>query len=69
MFVEQGDGGGPLMCATTENPNRYVQVGITSWGTGCGKGDPGVYSSVQYASDWIKEQAGRFPPLSVKIQS
>jgi len=46
----QGDGGGPLMCKDTSgqgNEDKYVQVGITSWGSGCGiRGLPGVYASV-----------------------
>jgi len=46
----QGDGGGPLMCKDTSgqgNDDRYVQVGITSWGKDCGtRGLPGVYASV-----------------------
>lgn len=44
----QGDSGGPLFA----RPNgRYTQIGITSFGNGCGaKGFPGVYSEVNAAS-------------------
>ncbi|KAL6031518.1 hypothetical protein STEG23_005896, partial [Scotinomys teguina] len=40
----QGDSGGPLVCEFNET---WVQVGIVSWGIGCGrKGFPGVYTEV-----------------------
>ncbi|XP_037033895.1 proclotting enzyme [Bradysia coprophila] len=45
-----GDSGGPLMV----NDGRWTQVGIVSWGIGCGKGQyPGVYSRVTYYLPWI----------------
>ena len=45
----QGDSGGPLL----SNPN--VQVGIVSFGDGCGKpAIPGVYTRVSAFEDWIK---------------
>ena len=51
----QGDSGGPLL------NKDGVQVGIVSYGKGCGeRGIPGVYSRVSYAADWIKETACRF---------
>jgi secreted trypsin-like serine protease len=41
----QGDSGGPLVRAT--GPDKWVQVGIVSWGLGCArKGYPGVYTQV-----------------------
>jgi secreted trypsin-like serine protease len=59
----QGDGGGPLICAAAENANtssslkKYIQVGIVSWGIGCGEENvPGVYSSVAANSEWINRQ-------------
>uniref|UniRef100_A0A8D8VB12 Phenoloxidase-activating factor 2 n=2 Tax=Cacopsylla melanoneura TaxID=428564 RepID=A0A8D8VB12_9HEMI len=45
-----GDSGGPLMV----NEGKWTQVGIVSWGIGCGKGEyPGVYSRVTYFMPWI----------------
>jgi len=49
----QGDSGGPLL-------RNGIQVGIVSYGKGCGDRTPGVYSRVSYAADWIKETACRY---------
>ena len=42
------DGGGPLVCSLLHNPDRYVQIGITSAAIiECKTGTyPGVYTSV-----------------------
>ncbi|KAH8265639.1 hypothetical protein KR038_005383, partial [Drosophila bunnanda] len=46
-----GDSGGPLVV-------DGVQVGIVSWGVGCGReGFPGVYTSVNSHIAWVEEQA------------
>jgi hypothetical protein len=48
----QGDSGGPLI---VRDGNRHVLVGLSSWGTGCGRdGFPGVYARVSAADEWIK---------------
>merc|ERR1719309_775095 len=48
-----GDGGGPLVC---EHNEKWYQVGIVSFGIGCGrKGIPGVYTRVSAYSDWISD--------------
>uniref|UniRef100_A0A8D2KKH4 Peptidase S1 domain-containing protein n=1 Tax=Urocitellus parryii TaxID=9999 RepID=A0A8D2KKH4_UROPR len=47
----QGDSGGPLVC---EYNTTWIQVGIVSWGIGCGRfGYPGIYTEVSYYRDWI----------------
>jgi secreted trypsin-like serine protease len=53
----QGDSGGPLVVRNAEN--FYVQVGVVSWGIGCGvRGIPGVYSRVSAFEGWLKQQTG-----------
>ena len=47
-----GDGGGPLMCPRSTDISSMVQVGIVSWGIGCGT-TPGVYTDVGQFTDWI----------------
>lgn len=50
----QGDSGGPLFVAVP-NSTRVIQIGITSWGFGCGSpGYPGVYTQVS------NEEVGAF---------
>jgi secreted trypsin-like serine protease len=47
----QGDSGGPLIL---ERPTGDVQIGVVSWGEGCGDlNKPGVYSKVSHVKDWI----------------
>ena len=50
-----GDSGGPLVQADfiDGNPIEW-QIGIVSFGLGCGRAGLGAsYSSVEYYSDWI----------------
>lgn len=53
----RGDGGSPLVCPSPQNPKRYYQAGIVSWGIGCGEtGIPGVYADVAKFRNWIDLQ-------------
>lgn len=54
----QGDSGGPLVCYIN---NYWVQVGVTSFGRGCGlPRKPGVYSKVSKFVTWIQSIISRF---------
>ena len=47
----QGDSGGPIIITGTN-----IQVGITSWGSGCAVASfPGVYARVDKGYSWIEE--------------
>jgi hypothetical protein len=50
-----GDGGSPLICAVPGVPRRFQQVGIVSWGIGCGGNLPGVYVNLAHFREWIDE--------------
>jgi secreted trypsin-like serine protease len=52
----QGDSGGPLI--TTGPDGKPVQIGIVSWGDGCGiPSVHGVYSRLANFADWVKTNA------------
>ncbi|XP_043218395.1 phenoloxidase-activating factor 2-like [Amphibalanus amphitrite] len=52
----KGDGGAPLACRDPQQPDRWVQIGVVSWGVGCGvSGVPGVYADVRPHVGWISE--------------
>jgi len=49
----QGDSGGPLLHLYN---NEWYQVGVVSWGIGCGRPNLyGVYSSVHYHRSWVEK--------------
>ncbi|XP_035227597.1 phenoloxidase-activating factor 2-like [Stegodyphus dumicola] len=53
-----GDGGGPLVCL---KKSRWYQVGVISFGIGCGRRNiPGVYTRVQAFSSWIYATVTRY---------
>ncbi|OWZ00421.1 Serine protease trypsin-like protein [Phytophthora megakarya] len=49
-----GDNGGPLVKEKGLGDADDVLIGLSSWGSGCGKdGNPSMYSRVSYALKWI----------------
>ncbi|XP_028614503.1 serine protease 52-like [Grammomys surdaster] len=56
----QGDSGGALVCNKKRNIATWYQVGIVSWGIGCGKKNlPGVYTKVSHYLNWIINQTAK----------
>ncbi|MFG1286449.1 serine protease [Xanthobacter versatilis] len=50
----QGDSGGPILSRKADG--SYVQVGIVSFGIGCGHAElPGVYTRLALYTDWMKK--------------
>lgn len=63
----QGDSGGPAMRQVGDN--RYVLVGLVSWGKECGqKAFPGVYTRASQIADAV-EQIIKSPPPSASEPS
>lgn len=52
----QGDSGGPLVIRDQNAPGKFIHVGITSWGRGCG--DIGVYAKTASVRNWIDLTCG-----------
>ncbi len=56
----QGDSGGPLFHKVNDEP-AVVQVGVVSWGIGCGStGRPGVYTRLSSpgVQSWLQQYTG-----------
>ncbi|EFX79747.1 hypothetical protein DAPPUDRAFT_304284 [Daphnia pulex] len=52
-----GDSGGPLFVQPAPG-EKWIQVGIVSWGVGCAEPDfPGVYTRISSFIGWINEHA------------
>uniref|UniRef100_A0A8D1T9Z3 Peptidase S1 domain-containing protein n=1 Tax=Sus scrofa TaxID=9823 RepID=A0A8D1T9Z3_PIG len=53
----QGDSGGPLVCQKKTNKIVWYQLGIVSWGVGCGQEKrPGVYTKMSSYLLWIEKE-------------
>lgn len=62
----KGDAGGPLIAQAAAGARL---VGIVSWGWGCARQYPGVYSRVTALQDWLELQSNRQrPQTNVKVR-
>ncbi len=53
-----GDSGGPMVIG---RGNIWEQIGVVSWGIGCGKAHyPGVYTRTTHMRDWINKVKAKF---------
>ncbi|XP_068231880.1 transmembrane protease serine 9-like [Palaemon carinicauda] len=53
----QGDSGGPMVTGSDSAGNVMIQIGVVSWGYGCGYSNyPGVYTRVANYISWISEK-------------
>ena len=55
----QGDSGGPLTCykwkPSKEKPSEFYLCGIVSFGKGCRRQVPGIYTDVSKYYEWIRK--------------
>ncbi|KAI5733749.1 hypothetical protein M8J76_015452 [Diaphorina citri] len=54
----QGDSGGPIVCDIQDEFNKHylIQLGIVSFGIGCGKiNKPGVYTKLMNYQGWLEQ--------------
>lgn len=51
-----GDAGAPLVCPVEGESNKFVLVGISSYGVKCFTETPGIYTKVSRYSRWIQEE-------------
>jgi len=52
-----GDSGGPLITERQGGEKQFEQIGVVSFGEGCGEKEyPGVYARVTAQLDWIKRE-------------
>lgn len=57
----KGDSGGPLLCQSKDDKNRWFVGGIVSWGIMCAHPKlPGVYANVPKYIPWIMQQMHNF---------
>jgi len=67
-----GDGGGPLMCPLGNEPRRMIQVGVVSWGLGCGQvAVPGVYADLirPESNTWVVDNVNRLQTAAARSAS
>uniref|UniRef100_A0A670ZKI9 Peptidase S1 domain-containing protein n=1 Tax=Pseudonaja textilis TaxID=8673 RepID=A0A670ZKI9_PSETE len=53
MFLLQGDSGGSLVCQREHGP--WTLIGVTSWGIGCARRTPGVFTDLTKVLPWIQQ--------------
>jgi len=52
----QGDSGGPVYIDTNtaNDAHHYVDIGVVSYGQGCGNTQPGIYTKISSYKEWIQ---------------
>nr|AQM58408.1 venom s1 protease 32 [Pristhesancus plagipennis] len=57
----QGDSGGPVIWLDPDT-NMFTQVGIVSYGSGCGSDSPGINTDLAYFTEWIHQKIASTVP-------
>ena len=56
----QADTGGTLASYWSVRSMIGVEVGVVSWGLGCGRAVPGVYAALQTDTDWVLDTVANY---------
>jgi len=65
----QGDSGGPVYIDTNtaNDAHHYVDIGVVSYGQGCGNTQPGIYTKISSYKEWIQEYFADAPFVTTDV--